>query len=203
MSLPRFRVHRRTGKDGAVWTSYWWDGRGRGMRDIPLGTDLEAAKTAYLACERGEYPELPKQRPKRLKMVKKGQRRVFGPETWGGVPDWAKRFYLNAEKRCLDDRKPFTLSIDDLRRAIARAEGKCEVTGVPFEGTGKSPFAPSIDRIDSRRGYEASNIRVVCLLVNYAMNTWGEAPLLALIDHALRKRLENLCESAAATTTSS
>ena len=45
-------------------------------------------------------------------------------------------------------------------------EGKCEVTGIPFEfennfGTMKNPLAPSIDRIDSQIGYLKENTRLV------------------------------------------
>lgn len=44
--------------------------------------------------------------------------------------------------------------------------GKCEVTGIPFEyenkyGTSKNPLAPSIDRIDSNKGYVKDNVRLV------------------------------------------
>ncbi len=49
-----------------------------------------------------------------------------------------------------------------------------------------NPFAPSLDRIDSSKGYEEGNVRIVCLMVNLAMNTWGHGPLekvaLALAD---------------------
>ena len=45
-------------------------------------------------------------------------------------------------------------------------EGKCEVTGIPFNfqntfGTMKNPLAPSIDRIDGNIGYLKSNTRLV------------------------------------------
>jgi hypothetical protein len=37
-----------------------------------------------------------------------------------------------------------------------------------------SPYAPSLDRIDSARGYEIDNIRWVCVAVNFMMNQWGD-----------------------------
>jgi integrase len=40
---PRLRVHVKRGKDGQVWTSYWYDHRGHGKPDEPLGTDRAAA----------------------------------------------------------------------------------------------------------------------------------------------------------------
>jgi hypothetical protein len=62
---------------------------------------------------------------------------------------------------------------------LLRSRGRCEVTGIAFQRgrparARSSPFLHSIDRIDSSRGYEAWNCRVVCYAVNVAMNSWGE-----------------------------
>lgn len=40
---PRLRVHIKRGKAGQVWTSYWFDNRGTGQPDEPLGTDRDVA----------------------------------------------------------------------------------------------------------------------------------------------------------------
>lgn len=40
---PRLRSHTRKGKGGQVWTSWWYDMRGTGKPDIPLGRDYAAA----------------------------------------------------------------------------------------------------------------------------------------------------------------
>ena len=51
--FPRLRTHTRTGsKNGQTWTSYWWDGRSDGLKDIPLGTDYETAIGAWREIER-------------------------------------------------------------------------------------------------------------------------------------------------------
>jgi len=52
------------------------------------------------------------------------------------------------------------------------------VTGLPFRfgawGTSsKNPVGPSIDRIDSNKGYTAANCRLVLTCVNMALNDWG------------------------------
>jgi hypothetical protein len=59
---------------------------------------------------------------------------------------------------------------------------RCAVTGVEFtfNDTPKDPWQPSIDRIDSGRGYHLDNVRLVCLIANLAMNRWGEDTLRAL-----------------------
>ena len=53
--------------------------------------------------------------------------------------------------------------------------GVCEITGSPFDlSPGRKYNSPSIDRIDSNRGYTYDNIRVVLNLVNAALGDWGE-----------------------------
>lgn len=76
----------------------------------------------------------------------------------------------------------FCLTLDDVKEMFWRSEGKCSVTGLSFSGLdsdpkGKMPYIPSIDRIDSTKGYSRENCRLVCACVNLAMNTWGEKVL--------------------------
>lgn len=56
---------------------------------------------------------------------------------------------------------------------------RCAVSGIRFMTAQKSdsPFQPSLDRIEARNGYVAGNVRIVCYIVNLAMNKWGEKPL--------------------------
>lgn len=46
----------------------------------------------------------------------------------------------------------------------------CSATGLKLEWTGptrpENPMAPSLDRIDSTKGYLRSNVRVVCWIFN-------------------------------------
>lgn len=85
-----------------------------------------------------------------------------------------------ARKRAKQMEFESALSAADAESLWARCGGKCEVTGIPFSmerPTGKNvrrPWAPSIDQIESGNGYGLSNIRVVCISVNLAMNQWGE-----------------------------
>lgn len=58
-------------------------------------------------------------------------------------------------------------------RYLART-GCCVLTGIPFDPEPGSPFRPSIDRIDCDQGYVEGNVRVVCAIVNYALNTFGD-----------------------------
>lgn len=73
-----------------------------------------------------------------------------------------------------------TLTANEIRALCARANGRCEATGIPFsldkrEGTFRRPFAPSIDRLDNAAGYSFSNCRLIALAVNIGINEWGES----------------------------
>jgi len=64
-----------------------------------------------------------------------------------------------------------------------RQRGCCAVSGTSFNderfdhGLVKHPFAPSLDRIDSRAGYTSENVRLVCTCANFGMGQWGEEVL--------------------------
>lgn len=70
---------------------------------------------------------------------------------------------------------------DDAGEQLFRQQkGLCAISGLPFSLTEfadvlvKHPFAPSLDRISSRSGYTADNVRLVCIAVNFGMGQWGE-----------------------------
>lgn len=184
---PRMRLHRHVTKSGLVSTNYYWDGRSRGAKDIPLGGDFAKALERYTLCEGGidpgplRVPPKPPQPPiakpffKKLDLLQVGKRRKLPDRMWGDLPMWARRAFLNAERRARAERRVFTLTIADMSVAVGTAGGRCTLSKIPFED--KGPFSPSIDRIDSSHGYMPGNIRIVCLIANVALNNWGEGPL--------------------------
>lgn len=115
------------------------------------------------------------------------------------VPSWATmekylyethwRTKRNAIKRGIE----FNLSREEYNAIVKRADGFCEVTGIPFEittrpGCERRPFAPSIDRIESSKGYTPSNCRLVCGMVNTAMGAWGEGVFWSMVRRAKRRK---------------
>lgn len=89
----------------------------------------------------------------------------------------------------------FTIQLSDVSQALEAQGGVCAVTALAFnlekpDGLRIRPWAPSIDRINSRVGYLPGNVRIVCAFVNVAMNGFGEqffAKVLApLIDAAIK-----------------
>lgn len=85
-----------------------------------------------------------------------------------------------ARKRAIKKSSEQDLSKGEAEALWLRCNGKCEVTGIPFSldnsdtGSTRRPWAPSIDQIESGKGYTIANVRVVCIAVNIAMNQWGE-----------------------------
>ena len=72
--------------------------------------------------------------------------------------------------------------------------GICAATGLPFEfpkpgqgeRIGRVPCRPSLDRIDSARGYTRNNCRIVLYWYNIAKAEWGEDLVISLMKAAVR-----------------
>jgi hypothetical protein len=189
--LPRLRTHKRTGDNGQLWISYWYDMRGKGIPDIPLGTDRTIALEKWKILKDGGSlayyadKELEKIRnevwikvPTTLPVKRRGEIRTFRGFEWVGMPDWARALYLGAESRHKKHGTQKFIDLKDFRDLIIRADGMCEVSGLKmiYTGQGKNPFSPSIDRIDSSMGYVKGNVRLVCLIANLGMSQWGLEP---------------------------
>jgi hypothetical protein len=75
----------------------------------------------------------------------------------------------------------------DILRLLNKSDGTCAVSGISFDVKGfkkkeRTPFQPSLDRIDSKKGYVKGNVRIVCLIANYAMNTFGQKAMMDLVE---------------------
>lgn len=84
--------------------------------------------------------------------------------------------FCTARKNARTRGIPFELTKDDFNALLAEANGRCVLSGIIFNTDrfgSKRPFAPSLDRIDTREGYTKNNCRIVCVIANLAMNDWG------------------------------
>jgi hypothetical protein len=62
---------------------------------------------------------------------------------------------------------------DEIQTRIDK--GVCEITGELFDlSPGRKFNSPSLDRIDSKRGYTYDNVRIVLNMVNQALGDWGQ-----------------------------
>lgn len=193
--LPNLRTHVRKRGTPNETTHYYYDMRGKGGKDIPLGSDRERALKKWKILRDGgsidllypyEEAKEPKavwvKLPKRLPVARKGEVRAFKGLEWMGMPDWARNLYLGAERRNKKRGVVEFISLYYFRTLIDRAGGLCELSGLEFvyDGDGRNPFSPSIDRIDSSIGYVEGNVRLVCLIANLGMSEWGHEPFIKL-----------------------
>ena len=86
--------------------------------------------------------------------------------------------YNNTKGRAKQSGIEFSLTPEDWDLIVRRAGGRCELTGIQFNlakaKTGfRAPLAPSVDRINCGFGYTKSNVRFVCVAVNWALSDWG------------------------------
>jgi len=90
----------------------------------------------------------------------------------------------------------FALTKQDVFNLVIAANGKCMLTDIPFSdekvvGTKKRLWRPSIDRIDSSRGYEVGNVRLICVVANFALSNHGDAVFEKLAVAYVLKRLKS------------
>lgn len=86
----------------------------------------------------------------------------------------------NAQQRARENGFPFSLTKDYIMARIAAAEGRCELSGLPFKPQfdvygefAHNPYGVSIDRIVPALGYVEGNVRLILTSLNFAINQWG------------------------------
>ena len=81
----------------------------------------------------------------------------------------------------------FTLAPEDIDPKIK--QGFCALTGIRFNlKNGKTWDSPSIDRIDSSKGYSKDNVRVVLYCVNVMANVWGSDKIIEIAAAIVKRR---------------
>lgn len=103
-----------------------------------------------------------------------------------GLPDWARSVFASAKKRAAKKGMVFSLTDHEMKVMVAESKGRCALSGIAFDTqqsdrkNQRRPYFPSMDRIDSTKGYEIGNVRLVCVAINLAMNSWGEDVLFGI-----------------------
>lgn len=103
----------------------------------------------------------------------------------GRISDHAELAFAKARKRAGALGRAFTVSWDEMEALLHSQGYRCALSGLQFDlerntqGT-RTPYAPSLDRIDCARGYEPGNVRWVLTAVNIALSDWGKDQLLEI-----------------------
>lgn len=107
---------------------------------------------------------------------------------------WLWRMHYNMHARAKRKDMKAGIGLEVLQQLAIRSNGHCEVSGIRFYlGDAKRhPFQPSVDRIDSSKGYEIENVRFVCLSVNMCMAQWGDEVFHTIAAATTAKKLNEL-----------
>lgn len=85
-------------------------------------------------------------------------------------------------------RAVVTVDVHYLRNLYKRQQGKCAITGLPFDFTknGKNQTM-SVDRIEQNKGYEPGNVRLIWHRVNFFRGQ--------MTDHEMLTVCQAICQS--------
>ena len=133
-------------------------------------------KMCVLAHSRKKYAEDETYRVKRKQKAKsllenpvnKAKATERSNEFYRSISGRAKTLYSSAKRRS-EQYSEFDISSEWIEQKLI--QGYCEITKIPFDFYphtiyNKNPYAPSIDRKDSTKGYTKENVRIVLWQVN-------------------------------------
>lgn len=119
--------------------------------------------------------------------TQEGQRRCFEKSYHLSPRKRANWLFKSIRARCRQRGVEVTITRDWIEQRVVA--GFCEVTGLPFDirrdpraddGHFSNPFAPSVDRIDRKKGYTPGNCVVVCWIYNLAKGPYTHAEVMRL-----------------------
>lgn len=85
-----------------------------------------------------------------------------------------KELWKKAKQRAVKSKREFNITVQDVERLLALS-ARCPYTGVLYDNSkrGRNPWASSLDRKDSTRGYTLDNLEVTSVWWNLAKNSWN------------------------------
>lgn len=89
--------------------------------------------------------------------------------------------FVSARNRAKYKNIEFTISLDDLSDLIISQDNKCFYSGIEFNPDDEH-YTPSIERVDSSRGYVKDNIRLIVNCINYMKNDMSEEKFFEVIN---------------------
>lgn len=170
-----------------------WDGSILVRQKKCEGCNEEKPYSEYYRNSKGRFQSFCKSCCQEKERLRK--RMVPAAKLRSNFSDYRKKkrgaiLFNQAKNRAKMKGLSFTLTESDKMRIQKQIwDGRCEVTGLPFnlEG-GKTWDSPSLDRIDNSKGYEPGNVRVVLYCVNVMSNTWGPNKIIEISKAIMAQR---------------
>ena len=189
------RLYERISPRRITWWSKARDGTTQVLRAVPATASEEQIQAARaVAISLHSVAQGRQKRPNddivRQWVINAGVSEKTAIQIRHGLPVWALQLHQNSKRRALSRNIIWTISKNDFDIIVKRGAGICELSGLPLSltiGGQKGPYGPSIDRINGNAGYTPSNVRIVCIAVNFALNSWGLEAFLP-VARALAKR---------------
>ena len=87
-----------------------------------------------------------------------------------------KYIFRDARQHAKAKNREFTITLDDLFEVLLNQNNKCALTNILFSSETK----PSLDRIDSSKGYTKENIQFVLKEINIMKSNFDESKFIEL-----------------------
>ena len=97
-----------------------------------------------------------------------------------------KMSFLHSRTRAKNHNLSFDIDFDFVKELYQKQQGRCKLSNIEFSFENVTPFSPSIDRISSDKGYTRDNIRLVCLIVNLALNNFGDEAFFTMCEATIK-----------------
>ena len=112
----------------------------------------------------------------------------------------AVQMLARSRNRAKESNIPHSIVLEDILSGVEA--GFCQLTKLPFDLTppnnaSQNPYSPSIDRIDSLKGYTKDNIRIVLYSVNAALGQFGTEIMLPILKEMVKAIEKNAKQNTA------
>lgn len=136
---------------------------------IPNTTRCKSCTRQYNRDWYESNPEAKQKRRNRASKYREDPEKVIASKErstkfYASISGRAKTLLKGAQRRSHKFSEPLTVDVEFIQEKLEN--GFCEVTNLPFDFSphleyDKNPYSPSIDRIDSNKGYTKDNTRIV------------------------------------------
>jgi len=111
---------------------------------------------------------------------------------WKSIRGRFKELLCSAKGRANNKNIEFNLTYEWILDLYDKQGCVCSLTGIAFDFDNKpkvkrsyNPYSPSLDRIDTSKGYTQDNVRLVLTAINIALNDFGEETYRIIADSYL------------------